>query len=414
MLYLGIDQHSKQLTVNVRNEQGEVVERKQVSTKGAAPREFLRRLAESAGESGYAAIVEVCGFNDWLLELLPQCGCVETVLVQSDKRAKRKTDRRDANQLSELLWLNRLRLQNKQRIQGLRRVNIPTPQERADRRLAALRHRAGRELTRVINRMRNLLRRLNLQHDCPTKSIRAKKARAWLKQLSLSPLDRLELDQLMAREELLEQQLESLEESLVPRVQHSEDARLLRTLPHAGNFMAVGLAAHVGDIARFPRPRSLANYWGLTPGCHNSGESGSRLGSITKQGSTLARFLLGQLVMHVLRQDGKLRAWYVNVKRRRGAKIARVAVMRRLATIIWHMLTHREAYMRGGKRRLAGAPAQDLGALPPDPRDLSPEVQSRGVGRKKGKRAPADALPSASDTAAALGLLPSRALSSAR
>src|SRR5262249_22667346 len=126
---------------------------------------------------------------------------------------------------------------------------------------------------------------------------------------------------------------------------------LLRTLPGAGDFMALGLAAHVGDIRRFPRPRSLANYWGLTPSCSNSGEATGRLGSISKEGSTLARFLLGQLVMHVLKRDVTMRTWSLGIKRRRGAKIARVAVMRRLTTIIWHMLTHREPYQLGGVRR---------------------------------------------------------------
>ena len=89
--------------------------------------------------------------------------------------------------------------------------------------------------------------------------------------------------------------------------------------------MALGLAAHVGDITRFPRPRSLANYWGLTPSCRNSGEKNQRLGFISKEGSNLAWFLLGQLVMHVLKHDGRLRAWYLGIKRRRGAKIARAA-----------------------------------------------------------------------------------------
>ena len=49
MLYLRIDQHSKQLTVNVRNEAGQIVLRKQVSTRGDAPREFLLQLAAQAG-----------------------------------------------------------------------------------------------------------------------------------------------------------------------------------------------------------------------------------------------------------------------------------------------------------------------------------------------------------------------------
>jgi transposase len=89
----------------------------------------------------------------------------------------------------------------------------------------------------------------------------------------------------------------------------------------------------------------------LTPSCRNSGETKDRLGSITKQGSATARFILGQMVMHVLRRDASMKAWYGRIKKRRGAKIARVAVMRRLATIIWHMLKHEEPYLIGGPPR---------------------------------------------------------------
>lgn len=351
MLYLGIDQHSKQLTMNVRDEAGQVVERRQVSTRGGAVVEFLQRLRERSGEGGYAAIVEVCGFNDWLLDLLPEHGCRHIVLVQPTESKSRKTDRRDASQLSELLWVNRHRLLAGQRVQGLRRVNVPGVLERDDRRLAALRQRSGRELTRVVNRVWTILRRRNLQHDCPTKTIQALRAKAWLKSLPLAPLDRLELDQLLARWELLKTQRGVLETAIADRVAQSAEAQLLLTLPGAGGFMALGLAAHVGDVHRFPRPRSLANYWGLTPSCRNSGEKTQRLGSISKEGSTLARFLLGQLVMHVLKRDGRLRAWFLGIKHRRGAKIARVAVMRRLTTIIWHLLTHREPYHFGGVPR---------------------------------------------------------------
>jgi transposase len=355
MLYLGIDQHSKQLTVNVRDEGGQIVMRRQVSTRGQATREFLAQLAAQAGPCGYVAIVEVCGFNDWLLDLLPSCGCREIVLVHPAAPGARKTDHRDANQLAETLWVNRHRLLAGQRVQGVRRVNIPGVQERDDRRLAVQRHRVGRELTRVINRVWTLLRRRNLQHDCPTKTIQTKKARGWLTKLALAPLDRLELDQLLARWSQLEGQRAVLEELIGARVAESADAQLLTTMPRVGDFMALGLTAFVGDIRRFAQPRSLANYWGLTPRCSNSGDRTQRLGSISKQGSTLARFLLGQLVMHALKHNGRLRTWYVGIKRRRGAKIARVAVMRRLTTILWHMLTHREPYQRDGVRRGAAA-----------------------------------------------------------
>ena len=71
------------------------------------------------------------------------------------------------------------------------------------------------------------------------------------------------------------------------------------------------------------------------------------MGSITKEGSRLVRFLLGQLVLHLLRRDGEMRSWYTKIKRRRGSKIARVAVMRRVVVIMWHMLSKRQEWQPG-------------------------------------------------------------------
>jgi hypothetical protein len=57
-------------------------------------------------------------------------------------------------------------------------------------------------------------------------------------------------------------------------------------------------------------------------------------GSITKEGSKIARFILGQLALQFLKGDPKMRAWYRRIKVRRGSKIARVVVMRRITTIL--------------------------------------------------------------------------------
>jgi transposase len=154
---------------------------------------------------------------------------------------------------------------------------------------------------------------------------------------------------------LWEEQIAQVEAEIVKRQAQSKTAVLLGTIPGCGAYSSLALAARIGPIERFPRPGSLADYWGLTPGRRNSGEATERLGSITKQGSAIARFILGQLVMHVLRRDAWMKAWYGRIKRRRGAKIARVAVMRRLATIIWQMVKHNTPYVTGGppRRKLA-------------------------------------------------------------
>lgn len=355
MLYLGIDQHDKHLTISLRNQRGEVVLRRQVSTRWVKVREFfeqIQTLCDEHGAAGFAAVVEICGFNDWLVQMLRQYGCLRVVLVQPEKRSKRKTDRRDAQQLSELLWLNREQVAAGERIRGVREVRFATPGEQHDRQLTALRRRLTAERTKIINRLKHLLRKHNLGQECPTKTFQTKACRGWLLKLQLPAIDRLEMNQLLAQWELLEKQLKQVNTEVQRRVANNRVAQVLGTLTGQAGFSALALAARIGPLENFPRPRSLANYWGLTPSCQNSGEITDRLGSITKAGSPLARWVLGQLVLHVLRRDGWMRNWYKAIKRRRGAKIARVAVMRRLATIIWHMVKYNEPYVPGGPPRL--------------------------------------------------------------
>lgn len=345
MLYLGIDQHRKQLTVNVRSESGDVILQRQVSTGWDKVRAFFdefRQQAESAG--GFMALLEVCGFNDWLLTMLKEYGCREIVVIQATQRSKRKTDRRDASQLAELLWLYRHRLLDNRSIRGIRRVRPASPLDSQARQLTALRCRLVRQRTRTINRVQHLLLKHNLQQECPTKGIQAKRARAWLATVALPEVDRFEMDGLLVQWQLTEAQLAPTDEKIVQCLDQHPTAKLLLSLPGTAAYSALAIGSRIGDIRLFPRPESLANFWGLTPRCNNSGDRDQRLGSITKEGSGLVRLLLGQMVMHVLRRDHELRRWYRNVKRRRGSKIARVAVMRRLSTSIWHMVKYNQYY----------------------------------------------------------------------
>jgi transposase len=352
MLYLGIDQHRKQLTVSIRNEAGDVTLRRQVSTEWDRVRAFFDELRQNAEtEGGFAAIVEVCGFNDWLLKMLAEYGCRESVLIQVEKRSKRKTDRRDAHQLSGILWVNRHRLLAGQRVEGVRRIQPPTDREAEDRQLTALRKRLGQLRTRTINQIKHLLRKHNLEPEQPAKGLDTKRTRKWLASLPLGQIDRMEMNLLLEQWKLWDGQIAELEVKIELRQAQSQTAAVVATIPGCAAYGSLALASRIGAIERFPRPASLANYWGLTPGCRNSGEATDRLGSITKQGSAMARFILGQLVMHVLRRDPWMKAWYGRIKRRRGSKIARVAVMRRLATVIWHMVKHNEPYVIGGPPR---------------------------------------------------------------
>jgi len=93
--------------------------------------------------AGFVAILEVCGFNDWLLELLDEYGCQQTVLVQPEKRSKQKT---------------------------------------------ATRKRLGQVRTRTLNKIQHIVLRHNLHQECPTKGLQTKAARKWPAHFSLGPL----------------------------------------------------------------------------------------------------------------------------------------------------------------------------------------------------------------------------------
>ena len=346
MLYLGIDQHARQITISLRNEDGDVVQARQVSTRPEKIHAFFQQLTRERlrNDESFIAVLEVCGFNDWLIRMLKDYRCQQVIVIQPDDRKKRKTDRRDAAALSELLWVNRDRFLQGKRIHGLRQVDIANTTDQENRRLTTLRKEAGQAQTRLVNKIRQILRRHNLQWEMPTKKLPTKLAIAWLKKIVLPEIDRLEMNHLLADLEQVRQRLAELEKVIAERCDCSEAAVLLSSIPGVAKFTATSLACRVGRIERFPRARSLANYWGLTPGCRNSGENHQRLGHITKAGSNMARWLLAQVTLHVLRKDARLREWFKRIKRRRGSTIARVAVMRKLATIIWHILSKRKTY----------------------------------------------------------------------
>ena len=150
MLYLAIDQHKNHLTINIRNEQGDVLQKGQIPTKPDDIDEFFVAFAKKARKHrGYMAIVEVCGFNDWLLEKFKKTQCKEIVVIQPDHSAVNKTDKRDADALGVFLWNNRKRLEGGQRPNGIRRIFPADPDDAQVRQLVNFRQHLVKQRTRM-------------------------------------------------------------------------------------------------------------------------------------------------------------------------------------------------------------------------------------------------------------------------
>ena len=132
------------------------------------------------------------------------------------------------------------------------RVDIASSTDQENRRLTTLRKEAGQARTRLVNKVRHILRRHNLQWEMPTKRFPTKAGIAWLKQLVLPEIDRLEMNHLLTDVEQVQQRVKELEQVIAQRCGVSEEAVLLSSMPGVSYFTATSLACRVGRVERFP------------------------------------------------------------------------------------------------------------------------------------------------------------------
>jgi transposase len=102
------------------------------------------------------------------------------------------------------------------------------------------------------------------------------------------------------------------------------------THPGVGSLTAVAFVLIIGEADRFGCGKQIASYLGLVPEEESSGER-RRLGHISKQGNSLLRFLLVEAAQVTVRSDPRWRNQFFHLAMRRGRKIAKVAMARRLA-----------------------------------------------------------------------------------
>ncbi len=168
--------------------------------------------------------------------------------------------------------------------------------------------------------------------------------RKWLAHLPLAPEERAVLGRYVHELERVSAQLAELDKELAQK--SLDDARALRlmTIPGVSSVVASTILASIGDIRRFPTPEKLSSYFGLTPRIRQSGDHPSRHGHITKQGNSDARRMLVEAAWSAKLAPGPLRAFFARVQMKRGAPAAAVATARKLAVMIWHILSSDQGY----------------------------------------------------------------------
>src|SRR6266699_290670 len=323
MIIIGVDFHPEfQQIAWVDTESGEFQEQRLAHREEAE--KFYRALA-AAGQKvrvGMEASGHARWFERLVAELQFELRIGDAAEIRTKRVRKQKTDRQDAQLILRLLLEDRFP-----------QIWVPSWENRDLRQLLWHRHRMVQARTRIMNQ---------LQAVALNEGLRAKK-RLW-RETGREQLEAFRLARWASRRrhdllELLDRltpTIAQLTEAIEQEVEKCPAAQRLRTHPGVGPLTALAFVLIIGKADRFQCGKQIASYLGLVPLEKSSGNR-RRLGHITKQGNSLLRFLLVEAAQVTVRSLPEWRNKYVHLTMRRGRKIAKVAMARRLAVRMYWM-----------------------------------------------------------------------------
>jgi len=144
----------------------------------------------------------------------------------------------------------------------------------------------------------------------------------------------------------LDDEIEALEKEIFNYAyrNYNHEMEILMSVPGVGELGAAILLAEIGNFKDFSSGDKLASWLGIVPNVYQSADKFYN-GRITKRGSKVARWILTQIANAAARKkNSKLKEFFNRKKKSIGHPKAIIALARKIATIIWHLITNDEMY----------------------------------------------------------------------
>jgi len=319
----GLDVSVKETNVCIVDDAGKIVREVKVASEPEAllavqtnPAYRFKRIGLEAGP-----------LSQWLFSALAEAGlpaiCVETRHMRAALKAQiNKTDRNDARGIAQMM-----------RAGLYRPVHVKTLRSQKLRMLLTHRKLLQSKAIAIENDLRATLRNFGLKVGV----VGTIKFEARIKELVEGLPDLIVLiEPMLVVRRTLREQIGVLHRRLLTVVRDDEVCRRLMTVPGVGPVVALTYRATVDVPARFRNSKAVGAVFGLTPSKHQSGEV-DRSGAISRCGDDMMRTMLYEAAHIMLVRSTKwswLKAWAMQIARRRGLKKAVVALARRLAVIM--------------------------------------------------------------------------------
>src|SRR5262245_34034587 len=276
-------------------------------------------------------LVEASTESEWVAQHLEQIG--HDVIVADPNygpmyghRTRRiKTDRRDVAALTEACQHGTYRVAHRR---SARQHEVQC------------RLNVRQELTQARTRAISLTRSITRAAGLRIQSGRAETFLTRLAALDMPTSMKATLSPLRSVIEILDDELASADEQFAALVGTDPIVKRLTTLPGVGPITASAFVAALDVASRFERASRVTSYLGLVPREYSSGET-QRRGRVMRSAQPHLQSLLVQAAWRVWRakdpRTEAFRLWAQDVARRRGTKVAVVALARRLARTLFAM-----------------------------------------------------------------------------
>ena len=295
--------------------------------------ELLAREIGAAGPAPEVVLEATYGWY-WAADVLAAAGArvhlAHPLGVKGFAYRRVKNDVRDAADLADLLRMGRLP-----------EAYLAPPAVRELREL--VRHRA--KLVGLRSGLKAQVHAVLAKHGLlvAVSDLFGMTGRAELARLPLPAVYRARVNALVRLIDAVEFELDAVERQLRARLAGDRGYRAIQAIPGVGPILAAVFVAEIGDITRFPGPRQLVCWAGLTPR-HRESDTTVHRGPITKQGSPLVRWAAVEAAQRIPDSAGWLVANRARLTDRRGRNVATVAVARKLLTLVYYGL--RDGHIR--------------------------------------------------------------------
>ena len=323
MIIIAVDFHPEfQQIASVDTDSGEFQEKRLAHP--AEAEQFYRDLAAQGKKVrvGMEASGHARWFERLLAELQLELWIGDAAQIRAKRVRKQKTDRQDAQLILKLMLKD-----------DFPQIWVPSWENRDLRQLLWHRHRLVQMRTRIMNQLQAVA--LNEGLGCK-KRLWRERGRQQLESFRLAPWASRRRCDLLELLDRLNPTIAELSQAIEQEVENCPEAKRLMTHPGVGPLTALAFVLIIGKAERFQCGKQIASYVGLVPLEDSSGNR-RRLGHITKQGNSLLRFLLVEAAQVTVRSLPEWRSQYFHLAMRRGRKIAKVAMARRLAVGLYWM-----------------------------------------------------------------------------